>query len=223
MLPYFNKYGNSSGGPLNDICERFQIKTRRNSIPVIALQGKHDVKTAKELAFLIDSHHQDNEPCECGIVGKRTMVEISKALYDAQFTEEGKAILLLKKDTPYDLETCNAWIYNLFAVNSFKGKLVEDCALEKMRNTVSDKYEVDKSSEDMDCGSAVDLVIMLRASNKIIAGVQIKPESYFAMNRQYVKTAVREAQKRVDFPVHDLIYNSQGDFTNFISLIANFA
>ena len=223
MLPYFKKYGNSSGGPLNDICERFKIKTRRNSIPVIALQGKHDVKTAKELAFLIDSHHKDNTPCSCGIVGQKTMAEISKSLYDAQFTEEGKAILTLKKDKPYDLETCNAWIYNLFAVNSFKGKLVEDSALDKLRDNVSWRYEVDKSSEDMDCGSAVDLVIILRESKEIIAGVQIKPESYFAMNRQYVKTAVKQAQKRVNFPVHDLIYDSDGDFTNFLSLISNFA
>ena len=74
-----------------------------------------------------------------------------------------------------------------------------------------------------DCGSAVDLVIILRESKEIIAGVQIKPESYFAMNRQYVKTAVKQAQKRVNFPVHDLIYDSDGYFTNFLSLVSNFA
>ena len=43
------------------------------------------------------------------------------------------------------------------------------------------------------------------------------------MNRQYVKTAVKQAQKRVNFPVHDLIYDSDGYFTNFLSLVSNFA
>lgn len=220
MLPYFEKYGNSSGGPLNDICEKFQIKTRKNSIPVIALQGKHTVHSAKELASLIDEHHQDNPPCECGIVGKRTMEEISKALYDVQFTEQGRAILTLKKDKPYDMETCRAWTYNLFAVNSFKGKLVEDAALADFRESVNEKYIVDKTTEDMDCGSAVDLVVSLRETEEIVAGIQIKPESYFSMNRQYVKTAVREAQAKLSFPVHDLVYDSKGDFTNFLPLVS---
>ena len=220
MLPYFEKYGNSSGGPLNDICEKFRIKTRKNSIPVIALQGKHTVHSAQELADLIDSHHKDNAPCDCGIVGQKTMEQISKSLYDAQFTEQGKAILTLKNDTPYDMETCRAWTFNLFAVNSFKGKLVEDTALADMRKAVSDYYKVDKSSEDLDCGSAVDLVVSIRETDEIIAGIQIKPESYFAMNRQYVKTAVKEAQSRVSFPVHDLVYDSQGDFINFLPLVS---
>ena len=220
MLPYFDKYGNSSGGPLNDICEKFRIKTRKNSIPVIALQGKHTVHSASELASLIDIHHKDNPPCECGIVGQKTMEEISQALFDAQFTEQGRAILTLKNDEPYDIETCRAWTYNLFAVNSFRGKLVEDAALNEFRASVSEEYIVDKTTEDMDCGSAVDLVVLFRETNEIIAGIQIKPESFFSMNRQYVKTAVREAQSKLAFPVHDLIYDSNGDFTNFLSVIS---
>lgn len=148
------------------------------------------------------------------------MEEISKALYDAQFTEQGRAILTLKNDEPYDIETCRAWTYNLFAVNSFRGKLVEDAALNEFRASVSEEYIVDKTTEDMDCGSAVDLVVLFRETNEIIAGIQIKPESFFSMNRQYVKTAVREAQSKLAFPVHDLIYDSNGDFTNFLSVIS---
>jgi len=223
LLPYFEKYGNSSGGPLNDICEKFRIKTRKNSIPVIALQGKHTVHSASELATLIDEHHKDNPPCECGIVGQKTMEEISQALYDAQFTEGGRAILTLKKDKPYNIETCRAWTYNLFAVNSFRGKLVEDAALTEFRVSVSEEYIVDKATEDMDCGSAVDLIVILRETEESVAGIQIKPESFFTMNRQYVKTAVREAQSKLNFPVHDLIYDSNGDFTNFLSVISSWA
>ena len=43
------------------------------------------------------------------------------------------------------------------------------------------------------------------------------------MNRQYVKNAVKAAQATVDFPIVNLIYDSNGDFTNFISVVSEFA
>ena len=75
----------------------------------------------------------------------------------------------------------------------------------------------------MDCGSGVDLVISLRESKQIVTGIQIKPKSYFHMNRPYVKAAVKAAQSTVDFPIVNLIYDENGDFTNFLSVVADFA
>lgn len=222
MLPYFEKYGNSSGGPLNDICEKFRLKTRKNSIPVIALQGKHKINSPQELADAIDRHYEENTPCECGIVGKGTMESMAQKLFNAQSTDKGLAILLEKGDDIWDLETCKKWTFNLFAVNSFKGKLVEDVALDRFKKNLSVNYTVEKADEDLDCGAGVDLVIRLRASKEIVSGIQIKPESFFTMNRQYVKNAVKAAQSTVEFPVINLIYNSNGDFTNFISIVSNF-
>ena len=49
MLPYFVKYGDSSGGSLNDICDKFQIASRKNSIAVISLQQKHKIFSEEEL------------------------------------------------------------------------------------------------------------------------------------------------------------------------------
>ena len=223
MLPYFKKYGNSSGGPLNDICEKFRLKTRKNSIPVISLQGKHKINSPDELAKAIDAHYEKNKPCKCGIVGKGTMEMLSQKLFDAQSTPVGLSILKSKGDDIWCLETCSEWTYNLFAVNSFKGKLVEDAALEIIEKNISWKYIVEKSTEDMDCGSGVDLVIKLRETKEIISGIQIKPKSFFIMDRQYVKNAVKAAQATVDFPITNLIYDSNGDFTNFISVVSEFA
>ena len=219
---YFTKYGDSSGGPLNDICEKFRLKTRKNSIPVIALQGKHKINSPDELAAAIDEHYEENKRCWCGIVGKGTMEMLSQKLHDAQHTQEGLAILSEKGDVPWDLETCRHLTYNLFAVNSFKGKLVEDAALERFRNHISWKYLVEKTSEDMDCGSGVDLVVKVRETKEIIKGIQIKPQSYFHMKRAYVKRAVKAAQETVDFPVVDLVYNDEGDFVNFLAVVSDY-
>ena len=149
MKGYFVKYGDSSGGPLNDICEKFRLKTRKNSIPVIALQSKHKINSPEELAIAIDEHYKEKEPCWCGIVGKGTMEMMAQNLYDSQDTPEGLAFLTEKGDKPWDIDTCRRWTFNLFAVNSFKGKLVEDAAIERFRESLSWKYEVEKTTEDM--------------------------------------------------------------------------
>ena len=64
-VDYFKKYGDSSGGSLNDVCEAYRLATRKNSISVISLQQKHKIISPDHLLAEIDRHH--HEDCECGL------------------------------------------------------------------------------------------------------------------------------------------------------------
>ena len=93
---YFKKYGDSSGGTLNDICEAFRLATRSASISVISLQQKHKIISAEHLLAEIDRHY--HEDCECGMKSKATIEQMAQKLHDAQSKSAGKAILDAKKD-----------------------------------------------------------------------------------------------------------------------------
>ena len=102
-VDYFKKYGDSSGGTLNDICEAFRLATRKASISVISLQQKHNIISADHLLAEIDRHH--HEDCECGLKSATTMEQLAQKLYDAQDTEQGKTILERKGEQKWDLDT----------------------------------------------------------------------------------------------------------------------
>jgi len=62
----------------------------------------------------------------------------------------------------------------------------------------------------------VDLFMM--QNDEIIAGIQVKPDSFYHMNIHYVK----KLQKELSYPVYDLIYDSNGKWTNYLSVISHF-
>ena len=76
MSDYFKKYGDSSGGTLNDICEAFRLATRKASVSVISLQQKHKIVSADHLLAEIDRHH--HEDCECGLKSNSTIENMAK-------------------------------------------------------------------------------------------------------------------------------------------------
>ena len=78
------------------------------------------------------------------------------------------------------------------------------------------KFSVEKADMETYVSGACDLII--KQNNKIVAGIQVKPDSFYRMNITYVK----ELQAKLDYPVHDLIYDKQGDWKNFISVVSNF-
>ena len=110
-MDYFKKYGDSSGGTLNDICEAFRLATRKNSISVISLQQKHKILSAEHLLAEIDRHY--HEDCDCGLKSAATIEQMAKNLYDAQSKSAGKAILDAKGEDIWDYETCLRWMRNL--------------------------------------------------------------------------------------------------------------
>ena len=94
-MDYFKKYGDSSGGTLNDICEAFRLATRKNSISVISLQQKHKILSPDHLLAEIDRHH--HEDCDCGLKSAATIEQMAKKLHESQEKASAKAILAQKE------------------------------------------------------------------------------------------------------------------------------
>jgi hypothetical protein len=212
-MDYFKKYGDSSGGTLNDICEAFRLATRKNSISVISLQQKHKILSAEHLLAEIDRHY--HEDCDCGLKSAATIEQMAKNLYDAQSKSAGKAILDAKGEDIWDYETCLRWMGNLMGKNSFKGKKMEDEAIKALKVHIW-KYQVEKADEETDVSHMVDLV--MKQNGKVKAGIQVKPDSFYHMNLPYVK----KLHDQLDYPVYDLIYDGKGNWTNYLSVISNF-
>jgi len=213
MLPYFLKYGDSSGGSLNDICDNFHIASRKNSIAVISLQSKHKIFSEEELLSEIDRHY--HETCECGLKAANTIEMMAQNLYMVQDKPQAQVLLKEKGEEMWSIETCQKWMKNLMGKNSFRGKKMEDEAIKALKVHIW-KFQVEKADEETDVSGACDLVI--KQNNKIVAGIQVKPDSFYRMNITYVK----ELQAKLDYPVHDLVYDKQGDWKNFISVVSNF-
>ena len=212
-MDYFKKYGDSSGGTLNDICEIFRLATRKNSISVITLQQKHRIFSAKQLLSEIDRHF--HEDCECGMKSAATIEQLAQNLHDVQSKDTAKAILAEKGEEKWDLDTCLRWMQNLMGKNSFKGKTMEDEAIKALKVHIW-KFKVEKSDEETDVSHMVDLV--MKQDDKVKAGIQVKPDSFYHMNLPYVK----KLHDKLDYPVYDLIYDSQGKWTNYLSVISHF-
>lgn len=213
LLPYFVKYGDSSGGSLNDICDNFKIASRKNSIAVISLQQRHKIFSEEGLLAEIDRHYHEN--CECGLKAANTIKMLAQNLYMVQDKPAAQKFLKEKGEKMWCIETCHKWMKNLMGKNSFRGKRMEDEAIKALKVHIW-KFQVEKADEETDVLGGCDLVI--KQNNKIVAGIQVKPDTFYHMNITYVK----ELQEKLDYPVHDLIYDKDGTWTNFISVVSNF-
>ena len=115
----------------------------------------------------------------------------------------------------WDIETCHHWMKNLMGKNSFRGKKMEDEAIKAMKQHIW-KYKIEKADEETDVSGACDLIV--KQNEIIVAGIQVKPDSFYHKNITYVK----ELQEKLDYPVHDLVYDRNGDWKNFLSIVSNF-
>ena len=191
----------------------FRLATRKNSISVISLQQKHQIFSAEQLLSEIDRHF--HEDCECGMKSAATIETLAQNLHDVQSKTAAKAILDEKGEQKWDLDTCHRWMCNLMGKNSFKGKRMEDAAIKALKVHIW-KYKVEKADEETDVAHMVDLVI--KQNNEVKAGIQVKPDSFYRMNLPYVK----KLHDALDYPVYDMIYDSKGKWTNYLSVISNF-
>jgi len=212
-MDYFKKYGDSSGGTLNDICEAFRLATRKNSISVITLQQKHKVISPDHLLAEIDRHF--HEDCKCGMKSAATIEQLAQNLHDVQSKDTAKAILAEKGEQKWDYDTCLRWMRNLMGKNSFKGKRMEDAAIKALKAHIW-KFQVEKADEETDVSHMVDLVI--KQNDEVKAGIQVKPDSFYHMRLPYVK----KLHDKLDYPVYDLIYDGEGEWTNYLSVISHF-
>ena len=75
----------------------------------------------------------------------------------------------------------------------------------------------DNRTEDLQA-AATAYVLPSRQNNEIKAGIQVKPDSFYHMNLPYVQ----KLHDELDYPVHHLIYDAEGEWTNYLATISNF-
>ena len=92
---------------------------------------------------------------------------------------------------------------------------MEDEAIKVLKKEIW-KYKIEKSDEETDVSHMVDLV--MKQDDEVKAGIQVKPDSFYHMNLPYVK----KLHDKLDYPVYDLIYDSDGKWTNYLSVISHF-
>jgi len=161
----------------------------------------HRPKSKDELYELIKVHHETN--CECGIKSQGTVEDFGRNLYEAQQQAW--------KQYKYTLQECIQWEYDLFVIQSLKGTLIENNALNEFKNNLKD-FEFTEAEGFVDEELRIDLIIS-KANNEI-AGIQVKPLTFNLM-REGVITFNKAANTKWCKPVFYLFYNDQEQFTNF--------
>jgi len=196
-----------TGGELNDLNGKYGISAPNKSVPVMKLIKVHQPKSPDELKKLIEHHFKNN--CKCGIKSKGTIEDFGKNLYKAQKEEWG--------EYKYSLEECIEWEYNLFVINSLIGNQMEQKAIKLLKEKLPN-LEIRESSDKEDEDFRVDLVI--KNKNKIICGIQVKPESF-----NHVKKSImyfnKNANQKFLVNVYYLFYNNNMEFINLDEIVKN--
>ena len=189
-----------TGGELNYLNGKYGISAPNKSVPVMKLIKVHQPKSPDELKKIIEYHFKNN--CECGIKSKGTIEDFGKNLYNAQKEEWG--------EYRYSLEECIEWEYNLFVINSLIGNKMEQNAIKALKEKFPN-LKIRESSDKEDEDFRVDLVV--KNSNKILCGIQVKPESF-----NYVRKSIiyfnKNANQNFSVDVYYLFYNDDMKFVN---------
>jgi hypothetical protein len=182
-----------TGGELNWLNGQYGISAPDKSVPVIKLIREHKPKSHSELVDLIEFHHKN--VCLCKIISQGTIEDFGKNLYAAQMTEW--------KRYKYSLEQCIQWEYNLFVVQSLKGDLIEKKAMRVLSESIKD---VDVVEADNYYDEELRIDFEIEHNGAIIAGIQVKPESYKFM-RMGVKMMNKNRNALLNFKVLYLYYD----------------
>ncbi|MEO5572547.1 MAG: MjaI family restriction endonuclease [Bacteroidia bacterium] len=165
----------------------------------------HRPKSKDELYGLIKVHHETN--CECGIKSQGTVEDIGRNLYEAQLQAWGQY--------KHTLQECIQWEYDLFVIQSLKGTLIENKALQEFSAALKD-YSFAEAEGFVDEELRIDLIISKNGNE--IAGIQVKPHT-FNMMREGVISFNKAANAKWGKQVFYLFYNDQEQFTNFDDVV----
>lgn len=196
-----------TGGELNHLNGKYGISASYKSVPVMKLIKVHTPKSKDELYELIKFHYENK--CECGIKSQGTIEMFGKNLYNAQISEWGTY--------KYSLKDCIQWEYDLFVVQSLKGSLIENNAIQKLSNELlSLGYCISEAGGFVDEELRVDIIISKEGIE--ICGIQVKPHT-FNMMRSGILNFNKTANLKWGKPVFYLFYDKNENFINFNAVI----
>lgn len=197
-----------TGGLLNLLNSKMRISSPVNSVPVIKLINTHNPKSYDELESLIEYHYHND--CPCGIKSKGSVRDFGCWLYDSQLEFFG--------DFWFSLEECIHWEYDLFVKNSLKGSVMENKAIESLRNLLPDIFSVCSSSGFVDEFYRVDVEVF--REEVLLCGIQVKPFSYVFMSDD-VKDVNVVLNSKYESDVFYLFYDDDGCFMNLDIVVAD--
>ncbi len=195
-----------TGGELNWLNGKYGISAPKNSVPVMRLIRTHHPKGRSELYELIRDHFEKN--CPCGIQSRGTVEIFGRNLYEAQLKAWGRY--------KYSLGTCIQWEYDLFVVQSLKGRKIETKAVRQL-SEVLPALSFSEAAGYLDEELRTDIVI--QRENVILGGLQVKPHTFNYM-RQGIITRNHTSNEKWGKPVFYLFYDEKENFMN-LSTIAN--
>ena len=196
-------------GELNDLNEKYQCNSRRNTVPVMDLVRYHRPDNPEVLRQLIEKHHNSAcSRCRCNSAG--TVEQFASRLYLAQFKE--------KLTRRYSWDECYRFHYTLFCIAPLRGRSMEHAsrnmiaaALKNDSTTATCHVREATQTEDFEC--AVDLVIARSAdpTAPALLGIQVKPQS--VLHRTTIMEQNRQKHAAFAAPVIFHIYDRRGTFT----------
>jgi hypothetical protein len=185
-----------TGGELNRLNGKMGISAPHKSVPVMKLISEHNPNSHHELVELIEKHIGGADCCD--VVSRGTIEDFGKNLYEAQEDFWGE-----KK---YTLEECTEWEYDLFISQSLKGDTMERRAISELETRLANigGLELEESNEIVDNQFRID--IETKSQGTIVAGIQVKPNSYTNM-RSEVKYKNKSANEKYEGEVFYLYYD----------------
>jgi hypothetical protein len=194
-----------TGGHLNVVNEKHRCNDPHRTIRVSTIMRVHAPRTEQAMLALIEAHEQPCTQCPERTRGGG-LVGWQNALWRAVQQESYTGVTLA------DVQ---AFVYDLYVRAPVRGFLFEDYALLWLRNH---GYRVRLATPVEDCAWAVDLVILHRHQGHVVAGVQVKPQSYLYV-RADVHALNKQKNQLAGYPVYYLYYNNEGHWMDETELL----
>lgn len=190
-----------TGGPLNRINEKYGLNRRSDTVAIMQLVDAHKPKSESELLRLLDAHTKPCPTCPCR-VRNGGVANWGKRLHEAALADGIQCTL----------EACRNFMYDLFVRGPLRGRITEQAALADLRKAF-DPSELlfEESDPDSDARYAVDIFVVCPTAQDVVAGVQVKPESYQRTSLR-VRSQNQEKNRAFGKPVHYLHYTPTGDW-----------
>lgn len=197
-----------TGGQLNWLNGQSKVSNPNESVHVMSLINEHDPKSHEELEQLI-SDHVGGADC-CDVESGGTVEDFGRWLYEAQDAHWG--------EKRFTLEECQQWEYDLFVVQSLKGKSMEDKAIEILDDRVG-PASFERAGQLVDEDYRIDIEVLVEGD--LVAGIQVKPYSY-KKARESVQYRNDIANEEYEVEALYLYYDyDTEEFNNMESVVAD--
>lgn len=197
-----------TGGLLNELNGKMGISAPHRSVPVMKLIKFHRPQSKSELEHLIQWHSKN--VCSCNVKSKGSVIDFGLNLYHSQLPYWG--------EIKFSIQECIQWEYDLFVSQSLKGGVLERQAL-KMLSKALPELKFTEAIGLLDEDLRIDLIVA-DLNNDVVAGIQVKPQSYNYM-RTEIKAFNKKANKKWNKPVLYLFYDETQQWINLNKICEN--